>query len=240
MAKQKPKGWNALSKAQQTKWKKDNFDTKIKVTEAQLDKLRAAGTKTAAIAKYKNDPAMREALNRFYGKSAVGAGSGSSTARTGTKQPGGPGEKPRPTRTRPPNSYPQQATTGKEPISKLGGRRYSGAEKRMTKEQRDRAAKMLGTGVAIGSLVIPGAVGARLAYGSYKAGSAAVKLAKVAKSKPRHKKPKHNEPKHKATVKPTVKPKSPGNTWAAKVVSSVTPAQAAAAKKAAKASKDKK
>ena len=110
--KPKPKGWNAMSKAKQDAWKKANFDSSTKVTAAQLDKLRAAKTPAAAIAKYKNDPAMREALNRFYGKAKVtAAAGGSSTASTGpgsggensgsgssSRYRGGPGAKPRPPR----------------------------------------------------------------------------------------------------------------------------------------------
>lgn len=70
-AKKKPSGWNSLTPAQQAAWKKKNFNMKVKVTEAQLNKLRAQGTPAKAIAKYKNDPSMREALNRFYGKARV-------------------------------------------------------------------------------------------------------------------------------------------------------------------------
>jgi hypothetical protein len=88
MAKPKPKGWNSLSKAQQEKWKKENFNSSTKVTSADLDKLRAEKTPEKAIAKYKNDPKMREALNRFYGKARVGKVTGGSTT-----QPGGPGSK---------------------------------------------------------------------------------------------------------------------------------------------------
>ena len=81
-----------MTKAQMEVFKKKNFDLSKKVTEAQLNKLRKEGTPEKAIAKYKNDPAMREALNRFYGKDRVGktpaTGSGSSA-----KQPTGPGGK---------------------------------------------------------------------------------------------------------------------------------------------------
>jgi hypothetical protein len=99
MAKPKPKGWNAMSKAKQDAWKKANFDSSTKVTEAQLTKLRQAGTPTAAITKYASDPSMREALNRFYGKDrvskVVGSSASSSPAATGSKGPvrGGPGAK---------------------------------------------------------------------------------------------------------------------------------------------------
>jgi hypothetical protein len=61
-----------MTKAEMDAFKKKNFDLTKKVTEAQLNKLRAEKTPEKAIAKYKNDPAMREALNRFYGKTRVG------------------------------------------------------------------------------------------------------------------------------------------------------------------------
>lgn len=99
MAKPKPKGWNAMSKAKQDAWKKANFDSSTKVTTAQLDKLRAEKTPEKAIAKYKNDPAMREALNRFYGKSRVGSVTATTppSSGPGSKMPGrpagGPGAK---------------------------------------------------------------------------------------------------------------------------------------------------
>jgi hypothetical protein len=85
-----------MSKAKQDAWKKANFDSSTKVTEAQLAKLRQAGTPTKAITKYAIDPSMREALNRFYGKDKVNAVK-QSPAATGssTKVPprGGPGAK---------------------------------------------------------------------------------------------------------------------------------------------------
>lgn len=87
--KKKPTGWNSLTKAQQEAWKKKNFDRSTKVTEAQLNKLRKEGTPAKAIAKYKNDPSMREALNRFYGKDRVGAVS--STAAANKPKGSGPG-----------------------------------------------------------------------------------------------------------------------------------------------------
>jgi hypothetical protein len=80
-----------MSKAKQDAWKKANFDSSTKVTEAQLDKLRKAGTPTAAITKYANDPSMREALNRFYGKDKVNAVKKSPAATGPTR--GGPGAK---------------------------------------------------------------------------------------------------------------------------------------------------
>lgn len=80
-----------MTKAEMEAFKKKNFDKSKKVTEAQLDKLRKEGTPAKAIAKYKNDPSMREALNRFYGKDRVGKTPGS-TSTSGTVR-GGPGAK---------------------------------------------------------------------------------------------------------------------------------------------------
>jgi len=85
----------ALTKAEMEAFKKKNFDKSKKVTKAQLDKLRKEGTPTKAIAKYKNDPSMLEALNRFYGKDRVkkaGGGSTSTPSLTGSVR-GGPGAK---------------------------------------------------------------------------------------------------------------------------------------------------
>jgi hypothetical protein len=91
-----------MTKAQMEAFKKKNFDKSKKVSKDQLDKLRKEGTPDKAIAKYKNDPAMREALNRFYGKDRVSKAVGSSSSSTprggpGAKMPkrpaGGPGAK---------------------------------------------------------------------------------------------------------------------------------------------------
>ena len=80
-----------MTKAQMEAFKKKNFDKSKKVSKDQLDKLRKEGTPDKAIAKYKNDPAMREALNRFYGKDRVSKAAGS-TSTSGTVR-GGPGAK---------------------------------------------------------------------------------------------------------------------------------------------------
>lgn len=85
-----------MTKAQMEAFKKKNFDKTKKVSKDQLDKLRKEGTPEKAIAKYKNDPAMREALNRFYGKDRVSkvAGSASTSgASTSGAVRGGPGAK---------------------------------------------------------------------------------------------------------------------------------------------------
>lgn len=142
MAKQKPKGWNAMSKAKQDAWKKANFDSSTKVTTAQLDKLRAAKTPDAAIAKYKNDPAMREALNRFYGKAKVNAagGSGSSTS-TRERPRGGPGAKMEPR----PKGGPG-ARTGAD------GRVSSSTKKKSSLSNMDKL--MVGAGVGAAGLAV--------------------------------------------------------------------------------------
>jgi len=133
--KPKPKGWNSLTKAQQEAWKKKNFDRSTKVTEAQLDKLRKEGTPTKAIAKYKNDPAMREALNRFYGKDRVTKAIGSGTGSTST--PGGPGSKM-------PGSMPKGSGPGNtRPKTRPGGPgAKTGADGRMSSSSTKKKSSM--------------------------------------------------------------------------------------------------
>lgn len=82
-----------MTKAQMEAFKKKNFDKSKKVSSAQLDKLRKEGTPDKAIAKYKNDPAMREALNRFYGKDRVSKAAGSTSTSASSTVRGGPGAK---------------------------------------------------------------------------------------------------------------------------------------------------
>jgi hypothetical protein len=82
-----------MTKAQMEAFKKNNFDKSKKVSSAQLDKLRKEGTPAKAIAKYKNDPAMREALNRFYGKDRVSKTAGSTSTSASSTVRGGPGAK---------------------------------------------------------------------------------------------------------------------------------------------------
>jgi hypothetical protein len=82
-----------MTKAQMEAFKKKNFDKSKKVSSAQLDKLRKEGTPDKAIAKYKNDPAMREALNRFYGKDRVSKTAGSTSTSASSTVRGGPGAK---------------------------------------------------------------------------------------------------------------------------------------------------
>jgi hypothetical protein len=62
--------WNDLSPEQQDAWKKKNFNSNIKVSEATIQKLRDGKTKSANIKKYAgtNNKQIREAMNRFYGK----------------------------------------------------------------------------------------------------------------------------------------------------------------------------
>lgn len=169
--KPKPKGWNAMSKAKQDAWKKANFNSSVKVTEAQLNKLRAEKTPDRAIAKYKNDPAMREALNRFYGKSRVssaggssGSGSGSGGENSGPNRSsdnryrGGPGAKPR---------VPRPSTT----MPKTSGPSWD-ALKNSTEF------KNWSKGAAAGIATVGIGKGALIARNSYKAGAKAVSLAK--------------------------------------------------------------
>jgi hypothetical protein len=166
MAKQKPKGWNAMSKAKQDAWKKANFDSSTKVTTAQLDKLRAAKTPDAAIAKYKNDPAMREALNRFYGKAKVTAAGGSSSSTTKEPPRGGPGPKmPKPPMGGPGSKTGRdgRASSSKKTIT-MGSR--TGGQITVNKAANDRRKaefeKRTATAVAIGASLIPAGRAAKI------------------------------------------------------------------------------
>ena len=97
-------------------WKKKNFNMNVKVTEAQLNKLRKEGTPTKAIAKYKDDPKMREALNRFYGKDRVNKAIGSGTGSSNPKKPNlPPGKGPGNTRPKPPAGKGPGYTRPKSP-----------------------------------------------------------------------------------------------------------------------------
>lgn len=65
-----PKNWNDLSEKQKADWKKKNYSSKIKVSEATIQKLRDGKTKSANVKKYAGtkNKEIREAMNRFYGK----------------------------------------------------------------------------------------------------------------------------------------------------------------------------
>jgi hypothetical protein len=213
--KTKPKGWNAMSKAKQDAWKKANFDSSTKVTTAQLDKLRAEKTPEKAIAKYKNDPAMREALNRFYGKTRVGSapstgsgtgkGSGGENAGPGLSSStrGGPGAKPR---------QPRSSTATRTYGTRTGGNITVNAaadDKRKADFQR-----RTGTAIGLGASFIPLLKGAMLAKGAFQGAQKAQAIAKAAKSVPKA------APKPKAMPKavPKAAPKA-----APKVAPKVTP-----------------
>jgi len=167
MAKPKPKGWSAMSKTQQEKWKKDNFSSSVKVTAADLAKLRAEKTPEKAIAKYKNDPKMREALNRFYGKARVGSVTGTGSGSSSTTKPGGPGAK----MPKPPMGGPGSKTgrDGRVPASKktvtMGSR--TGGPITVSKAANDKRKaefqKRTGTAIAVGATAIPAAKGAMMA-----------------------------------------------------------------------------
>ncbi len=173
-----------MTKAEMDAFKKKNFDLSKKVTKSQLDKLRAEGTPAKAIAKYKNDPSMREALNRFYGKARVGQApaSGSSS----TTKPGGPGAK----MPKPPAGGPGSKTgrDGRVPASKKTvtmGSRAGGtitvskaANDKRKAEFQNRTAKA----VAVGAAIVPAGKGAMMATAAAKkvAPKAAAAAKKVA------------------------------------------------------------
>jgi hypothetical protein len=186
--KKKPTGWNSLTKAQQEAWKKKNFDRSTKVTEAQLNKLRKEGTPTKAIAKYKGDPSMREALNRFYGKDRVNAiaGTAANNKSKGTPPKGsGPkGSGPGYTRKTPVPGGPG-AKTGKD------GRMSSSTKKKSGLTNQEKL--MLATGgAALGVAVLKGKDKKPKAIGPGPIGraqmneAAAAKRAAAAKTKGKH------------------------------------------------------
>ena len=120
-----------MTKAQMEAFKKKNFDKTKKVSKDQLDKLRKEGTPDKAIAKYKNDPAMREALNRFYGKDRVSKAAGSSSSSTPS---GGPGAK-----------MPKRPAGG--PGSKMTARDGRGGAKSSTAKPASNKSKMVSTAI---------------------------------------------------------------------------------------------
>lgn len=120
-----------MTKAQMEAFKKKNFDKSKKVSKDQLDKLRKEGTPEKAIAKYKNDPAMREALNRFYGKDRVSKAGGSASS---SKQPTGPGGK-----------MPKRPAGG--PGAKMATRDGRGGGKSSTAKPASNKPKMASTAI---------------------------------------------------------------------------------------------
>jgi hypothetical protein len=67
-------GWNSLTPSAQADWKKNNFNLNVNVPQSQIDTLNSRKTPEGNFAYYKQHGANdveREALNRFYGKSAT-------------------------------------------------------------------------------------------------------------------------------------------------------------------------
>jgi hypothetical protein len=186
-----------MTKAEMEAFKKKNFNMKVKVTEAQLNKLRKEGTPTKAIAKYKNDPAMREALNRFYGKDrvtkAIGSGTGSNNPKKPNLPPGkGPGNtRPKPpagkgpgyTRPKSPNGTNKgegssSSSVGKGVATAAGATAVGvGAAKLLTMQDKKKQGKYAAPGKTVKTPVTRSAPGKRVAP---KTGNAA-KLGKAAK-----------------------------------------------------------
>ena len=78
--------WNDMSKAQQSAFKKKNFNMNTRVSEQTIQKLRAGKTFENNIAAYKKsgpNAQTLEGLNRFYGKSRVSGALGNSLRNTG-------------------------------------------------------------------------------------------------------------------------------------------------------------
>lgn len=204
-----------MSKAKQDAWKKANFSSSTKVTTAQLNKLRAEKTPAQAIAKYKNDPAMREALNRFYGKSRVGGSSSSLT------QSGGPGSKMGPRPSGGPGAKggadgrvkgsSQSSTATRTYGSRTGGKITVNAA--ADDKRKADFKKRTGTAVAIGASLIPLGRGAMMAKGAF---TNAQRIQAIARQDPKVRKAAFDKAfketieqlsktKPKTTKKPTVK-----------------------------------
>jgi len=64
-------------------WKKKNYNTSVKVSEATIQGLREGKTFEGNVAKFKSGATaeQREAMNRFYGKNRVGAALGDGVAK---------------------------------------------------------------------------------------------------------------------------------------------------------------
>lgn len=64
-------------------WKKKNYNTSVKVSEATIQGLRDGKTFEGNVAKFKSGATaeQREAMNRFYGKNRVGAALGDGVAK---------------------------------------------------------------------------------------------------------------------------------------------------------------
>ena len=167
MAKPKPKGWSAMSKTQQEKWKKDNFSSSVKVTAADLAKLRAEKTPEKAIAKYKNDPKMREALNRFYGKARVGSATGTGSGSSSTTKPGGPGAKmPKPPMGGPGSKTGRDGRVSASKKTVTMGSRTGGpitVNKAANDKRKAEFQKRTATAVAVGATIVPAGRGAMMA-----------------------------------------------------------------------------
>lgn len=113
-----------MTKAEMDAFKKKNFDLTKKVTEAQLNKLRAEKTPEKAIAKYKNDPSMTEALNRFYGKARVGSVTVASSAPKGK----GPGNtRPKPPQGKGPGATRTPSSSTAKPVGSVSTGKALGA-----------------------------------------------------------------------------------------------------------------
>lgn len=129
-----------MTKAEMDAFKKKNFDLTKKVTKSQLDKLRAEKTPEKAIAKYKNDPTMTEALNRFYGKTRVG-----SVTVTPVKPVTGPGGK-----------MPARPAGGPGAKGGSDGRKPMSSTKKPVGPSTGKAAAAAGGAVAVAAVAAKG------------------------------------------------------------------------------------
>jgi len=103
-------------------WKKKNYDTSIKVSEATIQGLRDGKTFEGNVAKFKSGATaeQREAMNRFYGKNRVGAALGQGVATINKTYPANSYNVPNKTTNNPGSSYKGAGSTNYKAPKKAG------------------------------------------------------------------------------------------------------------------------
>lgn len=95
-------------------WKKKNYNTSVKVSEATIQGLREGKTFEGNVAKFKSGATaeQREAMNRFYGKNRVGAALGEGVATVNKTYPANSYNTPNKTTNNPGASYKGAGVSG--------------------------------------------------------------------------------------------------------------------------------
>lgn len=103
-------------------WKKKNYDTSIKVSEATIQGLRSGKTFEGNVAKFKSGATaeQREAMNRFYGKNRVGAALGEGVSTINKTYPANSYNVPNKTTNNPGSSYKGAGSTNYKAPKKAG------------------------------------------------------------------------------------------------------------------------